>query len=261
MKTKRSCIAENSLDYCASDEDSNKNNKEKYISAHYYDSSKLPCGSYHFFGDNFYNRDLEENSYEEDKEEYISKQIEQGPLSSNEVYPARNIGVTYAAAISVNETKGVTSTNIGNEPVDVICNNAPQRLTAYGYIYNVDSQVVPIQGDVSFNINGNVIGISHIPGTAPIILDSCGDYAIWFTVAAVEQNQFTLYKNNAPVGGSTYGSGDVTQPNSGMVIITAEEGDVLTLRNHTSQAAVTLQIQAGGSQINANASILIYKLN
>ncbi len=80
-------------------------------------------------------------------------------------------------------------------------------------------------------------------------------------MAGVEQNQFTLFQNGAAVSGSTYGSGAGTQPNPGAVIITAAAGDVLTLRNHTSSAAVTLQTLAGGTQTNANASIKIEKIS
>jgi hypothetical protein len=36
---------------------------------------------------------------------------------------------------------------------------------------------------------------------------------------------------------------------------------VLTVRNHSSSAAVTLQTLAGGTQTNVNASILIEKLS
>ncbi|WP_164473210.1 hypothetical protein [Clostridium sp. E02] len=46
-----------------------------------------------------------------------------------------------------------------------------------------------------------------------------------------------------------------------MVIITAAAADVITIRNHTSAAAVTLQTLAGGTQINSNASVLIQKLS
>jgi hypothetical protein len=46
-----------------------------------------------------------------------------------------------------------------------------------------------------------------------------------------------------------------------MVIITAAASDILTIRNHTSAAAVTLQTLAGGTQINTNASVLIQKLS
>ncbi len=80
-------------------------------------------------------------------------------------------------------------------------------------------------------------------------------------MATVEPTQFTLFQNNNPVAGGTYGSGAGTQADPGMVIITASTGDVLTLKNHTSAAAVTLQTLAGGTQTNANASILILKIN
>ena len=46
-----------------------------------------------------------------------------------------------------------------------------------------------------------------------------------------------------------------------MVIITAAAGDVLTVRNHSSASAVTLQTLPGGTQTNSNASILILKLS
>ena len=120
---------------------------------------------------------------------------------------------------------------------------------------------MPLETDITFDSNGNLTNITHTPSTAQVILGSAGDYAVFFTVAGVEPNQFTLYQNGAPVGGSVYGSGAGTQPNPGMVIITASTGDILTLRNHSSAAAVTLQTLAGGTQINANASILILKLN
>jgi hypothetical protein len=58
-----------------------------------------------------------------------------------------------------------------------------------------------------------------------------------------------------------FGSGAGTQQNNGQVILTLVAGDVLTLHNHTSAAAVTLQTLAGGTVANVNASVLIRKLN
>lgn len=133
--------------------------------------------------------------------------------------------------------------------------NGLQALSAYAYIYNLDAEVVPLEADITFSTNGIITPvITHAPGTSLITLVDAGDYAVWFNAAGVEPNQFTLFQ---AVQGSTYGSGAGTQPNPGMVIITAAAGDVLTVRNHTSPAAVTLQTLAGGTQINANASILI----
>ena len=135
-------------------------------------------------------------------------------------------------------------------------------LAEYAYIYNLDAQVVAIEADISFSDNGVIVGtITHAPGTSTIQIGSAGDYAIWFDVSGVEPNQFTLFQNGAPVAGSVYGSGAGTQANPGMVIITAAASDVLTVRNHSSAAAVTLQTLAGGTQTNSNASILIQKMS
>jgi hypothetical protein len=56
--------------------------------------------------------------------------------------------------------------------------------------------------------------------------------------------------------GTIYGSGAGTQQNTGQAIFTLAAGDVLTVRNHSSAAAVTLQTLAGGTQSNANASVV-----
>ncbi len=135
-------------------------------------------------------------------------------------------------------------------------------LSSYAYIYNLEAQVVAIEADVNFSDNGVIVGpITHAPGTSSINLGSAGDYSISFNAAGVEPNQFAIFQNGALVAGSVYGSGAGTQPNPGMVIITASAGDVLTLRNHSSSSAVTLQTLAGGTQTNSNASIIIQKLS
>jgi hypothetical protein len=132
---------------------------------------------------------------------------------------------------------------------------------SYAYIFNTGAQSVATEADVTFDSNESLVGFTHTPNTAAINVENPGDYAVIFIVNAVEPNQFTLYLNGAPVGGSVYGSGAGTQPNPGMVIITAATSDVITLRNHSSADAVTLQTLAGGTQINSNASILIHKLS
>jgi hypothetical protein len=66
--------------------------------------------------------------------------------------------------------------------------------------------------------------------------------------------------NGAPVTNTVYGSGAGTQQDNGFAILTLSAGDRLTLVNHSSAAAVTLQTLAGGTQTNVNASLLIEKL-
>jgi hypothetical protein len=125
----------------------------------------------------------------------------------------------------------------------------------------VGARVVPIEADVIFDTNGiTTPGITHAPGTALISITTAGIYEVTFSVSGVEPNQFALFLNGALVAGSIYGSGAGTQQNNGQVILAIASGDALTLRNHSSSAAVTLQTLAGGTQTNVNASVVIKQL-
>ncbi|WCM63173.1 BclA C-terminal domain-containing protein [Paenibacillus polymyxa] len=134
-------------------------------------------------------------------------------------------------------------------------------LAQFGYIYNVKPQNVPIEGDVIFDTNGILTpGIAHVPGTTQIAVSDAGKYEVHFSVSGVEPNQFAIFINGALAAGTVYGSGAGTQQNIGQAILALACGDVLTLRNHSSTTAVTLQTQAGGTQASINASVLIRKL-
>jgi BclA C-terminal domain len=93
------------------------------------------------------------------------------------------------------------------------------------------------------------------------LVSIAGDYKVTFNVSGVEPGQFAVFVNGASIPQAIYGSGAGTQQCNGQVIVTLSAGDVLTLQNHFSAAAVTLQTLAGGTQTNVNASVLIEKLN
>jgi hypothetical protein len=115
-------------------------------------------------------------------------------------------------------------------------------IAEFGYVYNLAGRVVPIEADVIFDTNGILTpGITHAPGTTQITVTNAGNYEVTFSVSGVEPGQFALFLNGALVPGTIYGSGAGTQQNSGQAIIAMASGDVLTLRNHSSAAAVTLQ--------------------
>jgi hypothetical protein len=83
---------------------------------------------------------------------------------------------------------------------------------------------------------------------------------VTFSVSGVEPSQMGLFLNGSVVPGTVYGSGAGTQQDTGQAIFAVAAGDVLTLRNHSSSAAVTLQTLAGGTQTSVNASVVIEKL-
>ncbi|HFJ9387921.1 TPA: collagen-like protein, partial [Bacillus nitratireducens] len=135
-------------------------------------------------------------------------------------------------------------------------------LSHYAYVFNTAAQVVALEAPILFNSHGRMTsGFTHTLGTSQLMVLNAGDYKISFSVSGVEPNQFTLFLNGAPVTSAVYGSGAGTQPNNGQTILTLAAGDIITLNNHTSAAAVTLQTLAGGTQTNINASIVIEKLN
>jgi transposase len=104
-------------------------------------------------------------------------------------------------------------------------------------------------------------GITHTPSTSQIAIITPGIYEVTFSVSVTEPNQFALFVNGLPVAGTIYGSGAGTQQNNGQAIVAFAAADVLTLRNHSSAAAVGLATVIGGTQANVNASIVIKKLN
>jgi hypothetical protein len=103
--------------------------------------------------------------------------------------------------------------------------------------------------------------ITHSPGDAGITLTGSGIYEFAFSVSGTDPNQMALFLNGSIVAGTTYASGAGTQQNTGQGIAAVGAGDVLTLRNHTSSAAIGLATPIGGTQASTNASILIEKLD
>jgi BclA-like protein/collagen triple helix repeat protein len=138
----------------------------------------------------------------------------------------------------------------------------PGSAPEYAYIYNQTAQTVPIEADVIFDSNGPATaGFTHAPGTSQILVNTAGDYRIGFSVTGVEVSQFGVFLNSAPAPETVYGTGSATEQNTGQAIIAVAAGDTLTLRNHSSTAAVNLQTLAGGGQANVNASLVIERVD
>ena len=120
------------------------------------------------------------------------------------------------------------------------------------------------EANVPFDSSGVLSpGITHstTTNTDQIVLANAGTYKVAFSVSGTEPSQMALFVNGVLVPGTIYGSGAGTQQNSGQAIITIGAGDVLTVKNHSSSAAVTLASNIGGTQAVSNASVLIEKLD
>ena len=131
-----------------------------------------------------------------------------------------------------------------------------------GFVYClVEGATVAIGADILFDSNGPLTsGITHVLGTSQITVAVAGKYQVLFSVSGVEPNQFAIFVNGALVPGCIYGSGAGTQQNTGLSIINLLAGDIITIRNFSSAAAVTLASLVGGTQANSVASVLITQI-
>jgi hypothetical protein len=158
-------------------------------------------------------------------------------------------------------TNGSAGTTGSRGPTGTTGTPGSSGLSQYAYIYNVGAANVLVEADVAFDTNGVLTsGFTHSLGTAPVTVVSTGVYKVTFSVSGTEASQFALFVNGTLVPGTIYGSAAATQQNDGQAIFTIAAGALLTLRNHTSAAAVGLPTIGGGALANTNASLVIEKL-
>lgn len=140
-------------------------------------------------------------------------------------------------------------------------------LDEYAYYYNLTAPgTVAIGAAFPFDTDGPVTaGFAHtaspVPAvSSPITILNAGTYKVDFTVTVAEARQIALYLNGAVVLSTIYGQATGTSVTTGVAIIDVAAGDVLTLRNHLSAAALTLVTPSGGTANNTTNSITILKI-
>ncbi|MFD4490559.1 collagen-like protein [Lysinibacillus fusiformis] len=137
-------------------------------------------------------------------------------------------------------------------------------LPGFAYIYDTTAQPgIPNNGQVTFNTNGNITPagfVSHVPGTAPIIINQTGTYLITYEVFVTGGPfAFALFNGANQIAGSNYGGNGGSDPQNGQVITTLNSSDVLTLRNIHPNPTALLNTIIGGTPV-ISASIVILRL-
>jgi hypothetical protein len=143
-------------------------------------------------------------------------------------------------------------------------------VSGYGYFYNILSQFVAPQNDMTFDSIGAASGILLMySGTSQITVTATGVYSVVFVVSsnAYESSQFALTDNGVVLPGTTYGSeadlaGIGTTQYTGQVIVPLSAGDIITLRN-PALFTDNVPLMYGGAtqpQLSISASILFVRL-
>jgi hypothetical protein len=140
----------------------------------------------------------------------------------------------------------------------------------YGYFWNTSTTYNPIalEDNIPFDDGSTSSStINYSSTTQEITIDTAGLYDIKFVVAAQNANQVTLFLNNSPVSGGTYGIDTGNSTNYGHVLVSVPADGKIALKNYRTQAAsgnIVLRYDPGGSTsvdpVAINASILIEKI-
>ena len=199
--------------------------------------------------------------------------------------PLTNHGITLKGveSVSENESEDITNSVIGyfstnwsfpnQKPfLKIEYTKTSTLLPDHAYIFDTRTQNIIAEDDIPFSTNGSLSGITHSKDSKNINIKNSGFYAVLFRVTGELSNQFAIFKNGTLVPGTIYGTTVPAPPpaeagddsgygnNTGIAILSANAGDILTLRNHTSTSSINLVNNAGGSATNVSASILIIRI-
>jgi len=128
-------------------------------------------------------------------------------------------------------------------------------LAAWGYVFQINTQTIPVGANVNFSNNGPLNGISHTPGTGTVTVDAAGTYNITFSVYTTQNNpqDWAVVVNG--VNRQRFNSAGQTI--SGTTSLALNADDRVTLRNvATSPDPATLR-----TGDFTTAYILIYKVD
>ena len=128
-------------------------------------------------------------------------------------------------------------------------------LEAWGYVYQINTQTVPVGSNVNFSDNGPLNGITHPPGTATITVTAAGTYNLTFSVYTAQNNpqDWSVVVN----GTARQRFNSAGQTLSGTTSLTLNAGDRVTIRNSgTAPDPATLR-----SGDFTTAFVLIYKVD
>ncbi len=144
---------------------------------------------------------------------------------------------------------------------------AGQPKFAYFYqtVADVDGTIAADNGKVLFETAhpANTSGFTTVAASGDITVGATGAgvYKVSTFVGGATANAFALFVDGVKLGGSVYGSGAVTQQNSGFSLVTLTVGDVVSLRTDNCAGAITLQLAGTTDTDQVVASILFEKLN
>jgi hypothetical protein len=133
---------------------------------------------------------------------------------------------------------------------------------AYGSFWRTTPQTLNVEDPVIFEMSQGLKNIDFTDNTSDIKIKSDGEYFVAFTVGPNKSAQFTFFINGQPQATTTTGIDAGATQLLMRAIIELRNGDILSVRNHTSVlGTITFNPNGGGLAPGIDAGLTIYKIS
>lgn len=146
----------------------------------------------------------------------------------------------------------------------VLCDSTlmPKGFNVHGTFYNKQTQNVNTELDVVFNENSVVEGLYWDPlNPSQVKVLEDGIYKLFFLCTTNTAAQFSISVNGVPLDYSTQGINRGAGQPTLRTITSLNQGDIITVKNHTSANGTVVISEYPGGKYNAVSSLLtVFKL-
>lgn len=134
--------------------------------------------------------------------------------------------------------------------------------TTQGSFTNTLDQLVALEGDVVFTASNDVNNVAwNVSNPTQVTILEDGIYSCYFQLNSQTAAQFALTVNGVPDENTTFGTNKGAGQLDGRSLLTLHVGDVLTMRNHSSNVGtVNITSNAGGLASTVSALFMLFKL-
>ena len=131
----------------------------------------------------------------------------------------------------------------------------------HGSFYRQTSAVVPIETSIPFEYSQDVKGLILQPNLTDITIPKDGVYQVLYLLESLKSTQITLFINGVPEPTTTCGINKGANQLYLRQILQFHKGDVVSLRNHSSNVGdITVSNDGGGLLVGSNSTLIITRL-
>ena len=131
-----------------------------------------------------------------------------------------------------------------------------------GTFYNTVGQIVPLEGDVNFAQQTCASGLYWNPASpSQVVVKKDGVYKVFFMLTEQTAAQFAISVNGNAIESTTNGTNKGAGQLSSRSILELRKGDVITVRNHSSQnGPVQITDHAGGANASIDLILTVFRI-